>query len=117
MAKKRIPEAVAGEVERLLNMLSKKSKRELKAREPWHVADPTFSSVGEEEQEIERAIRRANKMLAKYISEPTPARATKAAKLMLMANMLRLFSKMTTDAFDKRAVPSGAFPFQIPGLF
>ena len=82
-------------------------------------------TLGERQQEMERTTRRAKKLLLKFKEGPTLARALRAAKMILRADLLYLTGLIEMRSIGyirgKRPrwerVPSGAFPFPIPGLF
>ena len=82
-------------------------------------------TLGERQQEMERATRRAKKLLLKFKECPTLAKGVRAAKMILRADLLYLTGLIEMRSIGylrgKRPrwerVPSGAFPFPIPGLF
>src|SRR5262249_9224063 len=82
-------------------------------------------TLGERQQEMERATRRAKKLLLKFKECPTLVRGIRAAKMILRADLLYLTGliEMRSVGYFRgkrprwERVPSGAFPFPIPGLF
>src|SRR5262249_21527430 len=82
-------------------------------------------TLGERQQEMERTTRQAKKLLLKFKEGPTRAGALQAAKIILRVDLLYLTGLIEMRSIGyirgKRPrwerVPSGAFPFPIPGLF
>jgi hypothetical protein len=82
-------------------------------------------TLGERQQKMELTTRCAKRLLHKFMEDPTTARAWRAAKMILRADLLYLTGLIEMRSIGylrgKRPrwerVPSGAFPFPIPGLF
>jgi hypothetical protein len=82
-------------------------------------------TLGEWQQKLERTTRCAKRLLHEFKEDPTTARAWRAAEMILRADLLYLTSLIEMRSIGylrgKRPrwerVPSGAFPFPVPGLF
>jgi hypothetical protein len=82
-------------------------------------------TLGDWQQKMESTTRYAKSLLHEFKKDPTTVRAWRAAQMILRADLLYLTGLIEMRSIGylrgKRPrwerVPSGAFPFPIPGLF